>query len=229
MSRLILFFATLGVFIVISACKKECDLSFIFTDSITDIQGNTYTTIELGSQTWMASNLTSSLFNSSESMPEVQSDSAWAATTSPAWSKYDNNATNDASYGKLYNHAVVSSSSNVCPAGWHVPTKADWKELTGCMGGDDNAALKLKENTKDVWWVPNHSFSTNESTFSALPGGVRDHAGDFQNQIYLGYFWTSTLAENRKASLVSMHFGSASVNHFDADTHNGASIRCIKD
>ncbi len=229
MTRLAFIFGTVGILMGISSCKKECDLSFIFTDSVFDIEGNTYTTIELGSQTWMASNLTTSLYNSGDSIEKAASDSAWTTTTEAAWTFYDNNTINGTTYGKLYNHAVVSSSKNVCPVDWHVPTKEDWEELTKCTGGNNTAGAKLKDNGFEAWWVPNEHFSTNESTFSALPGGLRTISGDYQNSIYFGYFWTSSVTEDGKASMVSMSYGSSSVNHFDTDVKNGASIRCIKD
>ncbi|MBN1892986.1 hypothetical protein JW906_00745 [bacterium] len=173
------------------------------TGTLTDIDGNVYRTVKIGEQWWMAENLKVTHYRNGAEIPYVATDKAlWTSLGTPAYCYYDNDSDNVAVYGLLYNFYAVSNYRNIAPAGWHVPSDSDWKTLEKHLGmsqaeADDwgargTAGGKLKE-TGDSHWIDPNTGATNESGFSALPGGycfgvdVPFH--------YLGnsaFFWTST-------------------------------------
>ena len=94
-----------------------------------DIDGNIYHTVTIGTQTWMLENLKTTKFRNGESIPNVTDNAAWAGLTSAAWCDYDNSASNGNIFGHLYNWYAATDSRNIAPAGWHVPTLAEWDIL----------------------------------------------------------------------------------------------------
>ena len=139
--------------------------------AITDIDGNVYDTVVIGSQEWTVQNLKTTKLNDGTAIPEVTDNSAWAALTTPGRCAYNNDPANRTIYGELYNWYAVGIG-NLAPAGWRVPTDADWTTLTTYLGGLTVAGGKLKESGTTHWHSPNTS-GTNEVGFSALPGGCR--------------------------------------------------------
>ena len=91
---------------------------------VNDADGNTYETVIIGSQEWMSENLKTSKYSDCTDIGEVNS-SEWMNLTSPAWTYYEDNSLNNTDFGKLYNWYVVDAAKNVCPSGWHVPTRQD--------------------------------------------------------------------------------------------------------
>ena len=150
--------------------------------NITDVEGNSYKTVTIGTQTWMAENIKVSKYSDGTTIPNITDNTQWQNDTSGAWSYYNNDAANNTKYGKLYNWYAVSKTSNgnknVCPTGWHVPTDAEWTVLIDYLGGETVAGSKMKEVGTTSWNIPNTD-ATNTSLFSALPGGSR---GSFGNQ-----------------------------------------------
>ncbi len=158
-------------------------------DTVMDIDGNTYQTVQIGTQVWMKENLKVSRYRNGDPIPTNLSNSAWQAATTGAYAIYNNNAANDTTFGKLYNWYAVADSRNLCPAGWHVPSDAEWTTLEDYLGGGLVAGGKMKTTTD--WQSPNTG-ATNESGFSGLPGGLRDGSGSYYNVGYFGYWWSST-------------------------------------
>jgi uncharacterized protein (TIGR02145 family) len=151
-----------------------------YGSNITDVEGNSYKTVYIGTQQWMGENLKVSKYSDGTTIPNVTNDSQWSNLTTGAWAYNNNDEANNAKYGKLYNWYAVNPTTNgnknICPTGWHVPTDAEWTVLTDFLGGDV-AGGKLKEVGTINWKSPNTE-AINVSLFTGLPGGLRDYNGD---------------------------------------------------
>ena len=195
--------------------------------SVNDIDGNTYKTIQIGTQTWMAENLKTTKYNDGSALSLITDKTTWANTSNPGYCWFDNDESSSRpTYGALYNwHAA--KAGNLCPIGWHVSTNDEWTALTTLAGEG------LKEYGTRHWNPPNTGAS-NESGFTALPGGYRDLHGTFGLIGKWGRWWTSTekIAANNVAYgycwALYYSLGIAKGNDYD-DKHSGFSIRCVKD
>ena len=148
---------------------------------ISDIDGNEYETVKIGSQWWMAENLKTTRCNDGTLIPLVSNDSSWQNLLTPGYCWYNNDSIAYADpYGALYNYYSVAdtNSSNICPIDWHVPSSAEWTTLTGFLGGTFVAGGKMKETGTAHWANPNTG-ATNESGFTGLPGGIRVTTGSY--------------------------------------------------
>ena len=174
------------------------------SNAIQDFDENYYNIVTIGSQTWMAENLKATSYTDGIEIPPVTDNSAWNNLTTPGYCWYNNDkASFGNTYGALYNWYVVDAASNggknVCPNGWHVPTDVEWSTLASFV--DPTLTVSggmLKEAGTTHWESPNTG-ATNESGFTALPGGFRDNNGRFSNDGKIGnigYWWTSTEFES---------------------------------
>jgi uncharacterized protein (TIGR02145 family) len=219
-----LFFVMGFVFILLDSCSKEN------STIITDNDGNVYHYVTIGTQVWTVENLKTKKFGNGELI----------GTTTPAtldisnedspkyqWAfgGYDTSATK---YGRLYTWYTVTDNRNICPAGWHVPSDAEWTTLTTYLGGESVAGGKLKETGITHWLTPNIG-ATNESGFLALPGGSRDYGGSFGNYRHAGTWWSSTSTSALDAFSRSMYHDETSTDRSANDKHFGFSVRCVKD
>ncbi len=167
-----------GTLLLLSfSCKKEDETipSIQFNNDLTygtmtDQDGNTYKTITIGTQTWMAENLKTTKYRNGDPIPNVTDISEWYHLTTGAYCDYINTPGSDVTYGKLYNWHTVADSRNIAPTGWHVPSDAEWAILIEYLGGSDVAGGKLKETGTTHWYNPTTE-ATNESGFTGLPGG----------------------------------------------------------
>jgi uncharacterized protein (TIGR02145 family) len=181
---------------------------------VTDINGNTYQTKSIGSQCWLTSNLKVTKYKNGVPITTDLSNSSWASTSAGAYS------TGSSSCGHLYNWYAVNNSQGLCPAGWHVPSKAEWENLIQYLGF--NAGAKLKAT----------SFGgSNESGFSALPCGQRyGYDGNYNNIGYDGYWWTSTISSGNGVWNIGLSGINSNVSVVYYNTaRSGLSVRCIKD
>ncbi|MEI8273502.1 MAG: fibrobacter succinogenes major paralogous domain-containing protein [Paludibacter sp.] len=198
--------------------------------TITDIDGNVYQTVKIGTQTWMASNLRVTHYRNGEVIPNLTVGSDWANTGIGAWCDYSNLAANGNKYGHLYNWYAVSDTRNLAPTGWHIATLTDLATLKNYLGGANVAGGKLKESGTNNWVSPNQG-ATNETGFSALPGGDCWYGnGTFENVNYYGFWWTS----NNSTTDHAYSFRMKNDNSILDDTwtlikSNGLSVRCVKD
>jgi uncharacterized protein (TIGR02145 family) len=201
------------------------------TPSVTDIDGNLYHTVQIGTQCWTQSNLKVSKYRNGDSIPTGLSNSGWGSTTIGAYAIYDNNSVNDGLYGKLYNHYSVMDSRGLCPTGWHVPTDGEWTTLETFLGGSSVAGGALKSTvtqpTPGGWNLPNTG-ATNSSGFSAGPGGLRIGFGDFHNVGYDGCWWSSSLS-GPNAWFRNLKYDYGLVNRYNYPRTNGFSVRCLRD
>lgn len=196
--------------------------------TITDIDGNAYKTIQIGTHTWMAENLKTTKFKDGSAITSVTDAGPWINLSTPAYCWYNNDAaTNKASYGALYNWYAINTG-NLCLTGWHVPTDAEWTRLTTYMGGETVAGGKLKETGTGHWFNPNTG-ATNETGFTALPGGYRDgYNGIFEAIEDRGIWWSSVEYQNG-AMIWSIRYDSSTGGRGDGGKQDGFSVRCVKD
>ena len=199
--------------------------------NIDDVEGNSYKTVYIGTQQWMAENLKVSKYNDGSDIPNITDATDWGNLTTGAWSYYNNDVANNDKYGKLYNWYAVSNTTNgnknVCPTGWHVPTDAEWTLITDYLGGENVAGSKMKEVGTTNWNSPNTD-ATNEVLFTAIPGGGQDWDGSYNSIGNLCYFWSVTEFDSYDA----WNRGLGGYSYI-ARNHNGKriglSVRCVKD
>jgi len=217
------------VLILISGCKKdESD-----NDIITDIDGNEYHTVTIGTQVWMVENLKTTNLNDKTPIEEITEGTVWASATTAAYCWYENNDTAyKNTYGALYNWHTVGTGK-LCPSGWHVATDKEWDVLIDTLGGMDIAGGKIKsigtiENKNGVWHDPNTG-ATDEFGFTAMPGGGRYFNGNTGWMGHYGTYWTSTESSSSAAWTRYMKYNGADVSRDAYPKVTGYSVRCIKD
>ena len=205
---------------------------------VTDIDGNDYDTVIIGTQTWLKQNLKVTHYKNGDLIPNIKGGGygfgLWGYSNSGAYCDYEDNSNYSVTYGRLYNGFAVVDPRNLCPDGWHVPTDNEWTTLTDFLGGASVAGGKMKETGTDHWNTPNTG-ATNESLFAALPGGQRmpGYSGgglftfDFLGM--WGFWWSST-----EYSSGEMYCRQLSNNKIIVDRLSnypktyGISVRCIK-
>jgi uncharacterized protein (TIGR02145 family) len=200
---------------------KTITFNFI---ACTDGDANNYTIVQIGTQTWMAENLRTTKFNDLSIIPNVMDNILWAGLTSPAYCWYNNDeVTNKPLYGGLYNWYAISTGK-LCPADWHVPSDEEWTTLVTFLGGESVAGGKLKE-TGATHWFSQSIGTTNESGFTALPGGTRYvGVGEFSSIVQRAAWWSATLPY-----VYAIWYNEDSIYRGSfANAFNGFSIRCVK-
>ena len=218
----------------------------VYSQTVTDLDGNVYPTVVIGDQEWMQQNLKVTQYNNGDPIPLITDNAAWYATTTGAYAYYINDPANAATYGNLYNGFVVQDSRNVCPSGWHVPVDNEWRLLfrTICDVGDcptiwaddmlnsgnegSDEGGQIKETGTTHWNSPNTG-ATNSSGFTALAHGYRYWDGDYYTVGEYAVFWTNT----EHAISVNMWFYAPYYNqeyiyHGYGDKLNGHAIRCVR-
>jgi len=199
------------------------------TGTVTDIDGNLYKTIKIGSQWWMAENLKVTHYRNGDPIPNVTDYTAWENLTTGALCDYNSDLNNVIIYGKLYNWHAISDGHNIAPNGWHVPTNKEWKTLVNTLGGESIAGDKMKESGIVNWSNPNTN-TTNEIGFAALPGGYRFYLyGTFHGMGSTAYFWSSTMFGDNLAWYLSLKSDNSEIGYAGTYKNNGLSIRCVKD
>lgn len=197
-------------------------------DSVSDIDGNTYSVVKIGTQIWMAENLRTVHYANGEAIPEVKEDVTWAELTTGSFCLNDNNQGHSTVYGLLYNWFAVQDQRKLCPAGWHVPSANDWKKLETFLGGPGSAGGKLKAAGTDKWIEPNAG-ADNSSGFKALPGGSRNSDGSFNPVGETGHWWTSNEFAPTTAWHRQLYNNAEFIDNVYAIKNEGCSVRCIKD
>ncbi len=207
--------------------------------TIMDIDGNVYRIIRIGRQWWMEENLRVTHYLNGDPIPQVPDTVEWRGLQNGAYCHYGNDSGYVATYGRLYNGHAVQDARSIAPDGWHVPGDEEWKEMEMVIGmtqqeanqegwrGNHDEGGKLKEAGTAHWQSPNLG-ATNESGFTALPGGLRtDTYGDFGMQMSAA-FWTSTGEDSLTAWQRTLHYNNTNVYRYHENKYNGYSIRCVK-
>jgi uncharacterized protein (TIGR02145 family) len=208
--------------------------------SMTDQEGNTYQTIIIGTQEWMAENLRTTTYASGDPIAHVTNNSDWSQMESGAWCHYSNIENNEFIYGKLYNW-YAAASPNICPQGWHLPTDADWQQLESALGMptqhlemfgssrgvDQNVGRKL---LSAALWGNGNAEGANESGFSGIPAGLRVYSsGIFGNVGSQGNFWSASESDMNSALCRELSTILLGVSRLSRDKRFGYCLRCVRD
>ena len=204
----------LGLVLFFNTSYRQADLN----NTVTDYDGNVYRTVKIGTQLWMAENLKTTKYNNGESILLVKDIVSWHNLSTPAYSPFGDKAV----FHVFYNWYAVNTGK-LCPNGWHVPTDYEWTILENYLGGNIIAGGKMKESGTRNWVSPNTAAS-NESGFSALPGGPI--GSDLYG--YDGFWWSSTLG-NAAAWYRGLNYGTGSISRNNIPMRAGFCVRCLKD
>ena len=196
--------------------------------SVTDIDGNAYKTVQIGNQVWMSENLKTSRYRNGGLIPNVTTDNtAWGNLTTGAWCYFNNDVSNNAIYGKLYNW-YTTKGDTLCPTGWGVPTDAEWTTLIDYLGGGSVAGGKMK-SVGTAYWSSQSAGTDNSSGFSVLPGGYRYYNGSFNYIRDNAFFWSATESGSPSAWTRTLNDYNGTVNRDNFFKTVGASVRCLRD
>jgi uncharacterized protein (TIGR02145 family) len=207
--------------------------------TVTDIDGNVYNVVSIGNQCWMQENLKTTRYKNGVAIPTGLSDAQWQITTNGACADYDNNPTNTAVYGKLYNWYAVADPNGLCPTGWHEPEDWEWNVLvktidpsadTTCNGCYQSqiAGGAMKEIGLTHWASPNTG-ATNSSGFTGLPGGNRFDNGTYYGIGSNGIWWSATQHSTTNAYYRALNFNDSYVTRSNYNKATGFSVRCVRD
>lgn len=220
--------------------------------AITDIDGNTYNTVQIGNQCWLKENLKTATYNNGTSIPNVTDVDEWSNSTNGAFVWYDNDVAWKDSCGALYNWYAVKNANGLCPTGWHVPSDGEWTQLVDYVVAlgfpnqidDPNAAGNALKSCRQVnsplsgdcntslhprWNEDGTHHGFDEFGFSGLPGGSREGNGNFGTIGYFGYWWSTTGSHRGFAWFRFMIYGSGGINRLGHDKKSGYSVRCLRD
>lgn len=213
------------VFVIVNGVKSN-EVDFTIKPSYS----GSYEIVYIGNQIWMKKNLNVENYRNGDSIPQVTNKEIWDTLKTGAWCYYNNDPQNGDIYGKLYNWYAVRDPRGLAPAGWHIPDNFEFRELKLYLG-DTYAGGKLKttgtlEGGDGLWHSPNEG-ATNESDFSAVPGGIR--AVTFENIASYCFLWSeseymSIFAPYWRISFDDVFFGNSYIGE-----NCGLSVRCVKD
>lgn len=212
-------------------CKTETEDNCEYGTVLDDRDGQTYKTVKIGDQWWMAENLNYKTDNSfcykdsAEYCEKYGRLYTWAAATDSAgvWGE------NGKGCGYAKHCTTAYPVRGVCPEGWHLPTKNEWNTLSTAVGGQTTPGKVLKSTsgwyTDDVY----HGNGTDAFSFSALPAGYRIYTGLYDLAGYYAYFWSSTARDSRNAYNVYLYYNHDYMALDYSDKRRGFSVRCVKD
>ncbi len=231
-----IFFYQLVIIPIIIISFTSCKIT---NKTVTDIDGNIYTTVTIGEQEWLRENLKTTRYNDGTPIPNITDITEWRHIDAPAYVWQNNDISNKDIYGALYNWWAVGSREDLCPAGWLVATENDWQTLERYIGMSpeqiqgtamrgNNEGGKLKEAGTQNWVNPNEGAS-NEFDFTVVPGGRRESDGNFLGLNSGGTIWTSTGTSFTCAYYRHFATGSAQIGRNpNGEKKFGLSVRCIK-
>lgn len=198
----------------------------LLCEQVTDIDGNLYNVIQVGSNCWTTRNLSVSHYRNGDPIPQIQNYQQWANTTTGAWCYYENQTANGTVYGKMYNWYAVMDPRGLAPEGYHIPSEEDLNNLIQAGGGGIPAGASLSSPSG---WVDPLVTPTNSTGFSALPGGFR--MAPFDGNIgSTAMFWTTTqhATLNAHAMVLNITFAASAYTQ-PREYFTGAYVRCVKD
>jgi uncharacterized protein (TIGR02145 family) len=238
-SRFITLLSMVMIFLAVTGCDEEDESPIVYeTSTMMDIESNVYTTIKIGNQWWMTENLRVTTFRNGQPIPNGQLSQDWT-DSSAAYCMFQNDPV---APGLLYNWYAVQSASGLAPAGWHIATDEDWKELektlgmsaadadkSGWRGTTEGNKLKLAGTTG--WSAYQDNWPTNESGFSADAGGCRLPTSVWGDPALFstGFWWTASSKDNDRAYYRYLDYKTSTVYRSADSKLYGFSVRCVKD
>jgi len=231
------------LFFIFQGCKPDEETApALETGTVADIDGNVYQTVKIGNQWWMAENLKTSRYRNGVYIPSIDDSAGWVSSSAGACCTYENGTSQSPTPGLLYNWYAVHDTGNIAPAGWHVPTDAEWKTLEQQLGMSQSEsdqsgwrgtheADKLRVESPKGWTEYDDVWSTNESGFTALAGSCRlPNAVYGQPGLFSTAFWWSLSEKNgADAWYRYIDYKSSEVFRSHESKSYGFSVRCIKD
>ena len=220
--------------IAFAGCKKDDE------NSVKDIDGNVYSTIVIGGNTWMAENLRTTKFRDGSGIALVTDNTEWAGQNTAAYCWPENNQANKVTYGAFYNGYAVFDTRGLCPTGWHIPSDQDWINLElelglpqaqayldAIRGEDENVGGKMKATVN--WDDPNLG-ANNSSGFSAYGTGYRRPSGEFNwYRQWTGYLTTTLATTQGNYWMRYLGYDIQGIDRHERSREYGYSVRCIKD
>ena len=218
--------------------------------TVTDAEGNTYRTVVIGDQVWMAENLRTGFYRNGNPIEFPNDDNnAWLSNTAGSYAWYDNDISNKNRYGALYNWHAVNNPNGLCPPGWRVPADEDWDKLVNYLVDHyeevttENIAGKLKScrqvnsplggdcdtESHPRWDHHTSHYGSDDFGFSALPSGFRFSDGRYSNIGTYAGWWTSTRRVSNYAWSREMYHFSSQLGRYSDYAPNGFSVRCMQD
>lgn len=243
-------FGTLALVLFINACTKDDSDAAPVPPSgnpntsdcgtVTDIDGNIYGTVRIGSQCWLKENLRVTHYRNGDEVASVPDNLGWQTAATGATCIYGDSAAIVANYGRLYNWYAVVDPRGLCPEGWHPPSATEWQLLEqtlglptnevgnlGMRGIAENVGGKMK-SVSALWAAPNAG-ATNSSGFSALPAGTRGTNALYNGLQVSGTWWSSTEASSTTSWSRYLASDAGGIGGFDFTKTVGQSCRCVAD
>jgi uncharacterized protein (TIGR02145 family) len=178
-----------------------------------------YKWVKIGDQVWMAENLKTTHFGNGDSITKVSDDNQWGI--------YLNEYSNAITYGFLYNWFAVADSRKICPTGFHIPDFTEWQKVIDFLGGKNRAGGKMKDTGLTNWTSPN-AMATNESGFTAIPGGFRNEFGRYVLINNFALFWSGPEPNKSKVWQWDLYYNLGYILKYKASKLEGCSVRCVK-
>lgn len=200
-------------------------ISFKTIEGATDIDGNVYHLVKIGTQVWMLENLQTTRYRNGDIIPSVKYNPEWDTLTTGAYYDFKNTSSSNDGFGNLYNWYTIEDKRLIAPLGWHVPSYSEMMTLVNYLGGVDIAGGKMKEKGYTRWNQPNKG-ATNESGFTSVGNGT--FRGKLEFQYAHGELWnTTTLGLSAYCSIV--YYDNTKVSVGVSSKNNFFAVRCIKD
>jgi len=208
-------------------------LFLVFGQTTTDViefDNNIYKTVKIGEQLWMSENLKVEYYRNGDAILKVTDNIEWSNLNTGALCEFNNDINNVATYGRLYNWYAINDSRKIAPEGWHIPTVAEWESLEEYLGGNCETAVGgIMKEPGTTHWDSLNIGATNESGFTALPGGLRIEIGDFFLLGKNAHFWSSSQYDKDIAWACWLNRNDQEVRLNYYKKQVGFSVRCIRD
>lgn len=191
------------------------------SDGYIDQEGNSFKTVKIDDQLWMAENLNVTHFRNGEEIPTGKSSTDWQSMSEagkPMWCNQANDPEMSKKYGRLYNWFAVNDPRGLAPKGWHVASDSEWKKLTDFYGGEVSAAMKMRTTG-----------SPGEPGFAGLPGGACKGDGTYYSYGTTGLWWTSSEVNSQYGWMRLLNYKYCNIYSLDESKLYGFSVRCVKD